>query len=91
MNTETKYCTAASLRALLCYLNSGVTVDIAFDKDELAPALIEKVKNAVGARGGSQGVSIHFGEDDQELKRQFEGCASHVEAIFKGLKGDFRG
>lgn len=85
------YTTAASLRALLCYINSGETPDIAYDKDEYARPLIQKVKESLGDRLGSQPASIVFYKGEEELLRQFEGCCYNISGIFKSLGGNFSG
>lgn len=74
---------------MLCYIASGVTPDIAYDRDEYAKPLAEKLRTALGERGGSQPVEIHFGEEEAELRRQFEGCAYHIAEIWEEMKGGF--
>lgn len=81
------HCTAATLRAVLCYTDSGITPTIAFDKDHLAYALAKKLREALGDKGGSHDVSITFSGsgDDVELLRQFEGVLKHINYIFATL------
>jgi len=79
------YCTAATLRAMLCYVESGITPTIAYDNDELAQPLADKLKDAVGNKGGSQSVVISFHDYEWELQRQFENIAGNISDIFKGM------
>ena len=76
---------------MLCYISSGVTPDIAYDRDDLAKPLGDKLRSALGDRGGSQLVTLIFQEDEKDLRRQFEGCASHIAGIFESIQGDFNG
>lgn len=83
----TTYLTAATLRAILCYIDA--TPKIAFDRDDLAIPLIDKIKDAVGNMDGSQDVSISFGYgsgDEEELEKQFIGVCDNIANIFNFLK-----
>ncbi len=77
--------TAATLKALLCFINSGVTPSMAYDKDELTEPLIKKIENAVGDRAGTQHAGIMFGEGEDELHRQFTGCAKNIQNLFSSI------
>lgn len=88
---RTIHCTAASLRAVLCYIASGQTPAIAYDRDDMAKPLADKLTEACNSHHGSIGIMLHFSEEETELQRQFEGCVSNIEGIFRQLKGDFRG
>ena len=57
------YCTAATLKAILCYINSGKTPQIAYDRDDLAIPLIEKIASSIGDKAGSENVSVCFSDD----------------------------
>lgn len=81
----TTHLTAASLRAILCFIDPVNTPKIAFDKDEFATPLIKKVKEAVGDRDGSQSVSITFDDNEAELKRQFNGVCGIINQCFYTL------
>jgi hypothetical protein len=82
------HCTAATLRAVLCYINSGVTPNIAYDRDELAVPLADKLKASLGELGGgSQPCALMFTDDEKELRRQFEHIRMNIESIFHQLKG----
>lgn len=83
------HCTAASLRAVICYIDSGVTPPIAFDKDALAYLLARKLRETLGDKGGSQPVCLIFNGEEAELQRQFEGVCWNIYGIFGQLKGDF--
>lgn len=78
-------CTASTLLAVLCFIDSGVTPRIAYDRDDLADALSEKLRDAVGTRGGSQSASITFGEDEEELRRQFVEVCRNIAGIFDNV------
>lgn len=79
-------CTAATLRAILYYINSGKTPDIAYDRDDLAQPLIEKIKSAVGDSGGSKSSSIIFNEDEKEIQRQFSLVCKNIKDIFSQVE-----
>jgi hypothetical protein len=81
--------TAATLRAMLCYVRSGKTPTIAYDNDAFAELLANKLEEAVGDRAGSEPVSIFFSSDERELFRQFQGCASGISGIFSTLARGF--
>ena len=83
--------TAATLHAMLCFVRSGKTRTIAYDRDDLAEPLADKLQEAVEERAGSESVSIHFSADEDELFRQFQGCASNIKGIFSDLSTDFSG
>lgn len=79
-------CTASGLRAMLAFIDPQNTPKIAFDKDEYAQPLIDKLKEAVGGRDGSQGVYIIFREGEEELQRQFNGVAGNIKSVFSQLE-----
>ena len=80
------FLTAASLRAILCFIDPENTPKIAYDRDdEYVELLIEKVKKAVGDKDGSQTATIMFTDDEQELERQFMGVCKNIENIFKEI------
>jgi hypothetical protein len=83
----TTYLTGATLRAILCYIDAEHTPKIAYDKTEYAPALIEKIKNAVGDKDGSEDATISFSYSETELERQFYGVCSQIAEIFSFIKG----
>lgn len=83
------HCTAATLRAVLCYVDSGITPSIAFDRDDLAYPLARKLRETLRDKGGSQPVMLIFNGDEAELQRQFEGVCWSIHDIFTQLKGDF--
>ena len=82
---NTTYMTAATLRAILCYIDPENTPKIAYDRDDLAEELIAKVKEAVRDRDGSEDVSITFDWSETELQRQFFGVCKNISFIFTGL------
>lgn len=87
------FLTASTLRAMLCYIDAEHTPKIAYDKTEYALALIEKIKNAVGDKDGSEDVTISFSYSEDELERQFYGVCSNIAEIFgfiKGISGEFK-
>jgi len=78
-------CTASTLRAILCYLDPTNTPKIAYDKDELALPLIDKIKDALGDKDGSQTVHINFSNfnnEERELERQFSMVSKNISDIF---------
>lgn len=81
--------TAATLRAMLCFVRSGKTRTISYDRDDLAEPLADKLQEAVGDQAGSESVTILFSEDENELLRQFQGCASNIERVFSCLSDGF--
>ena len=78
-------CTAATLKAILCYIDPEQTAKIAYDNDEYAQPLIDKVTAAVGNTDGSQSVMILFGHDETELHRQFAGVCKNIAGIFDSI------
>jgi hypothetical protein len=89
----TTHLTAATLRAILCYIDPQNTPKVAYDKDDMAEPLIKKVKEAVGDKDGSESVSISFAYGETELERQFYGVCSEIAEIFgfmKGITGEFK-
>lgn len=78
-------CTAATLRAVLCYINSGQTPDIAYDRDDLAEPLIAKVKEAVGDLAGLHTTIISFGKEEDDLRKQFVGVCKTIKGIFSSV------
>ena len=79
------YCTAATLRAVLQYIDPEEGPKIAYDNDSLAEPLIEKVNQAVGKSHGSQRVSISFSDEEAPLERQFAGVLKQIQQAFTSL------
>ena len=80
------FTTAAALRAILCFIDPNNTPKIAYDKDEYAEPLIEKLKNTIGDSDGSQPVTLSFGRDEEELERQFNGVCGNIRGIIETLE-----
>lgn len=78
--------TAATLRSILCFIDPTNTRKIAYDKDEYAEPLRNKIKESLYDRDGSQDVSITFTSDESELKRQFKGVCGNISSIYQQLK-----
>ena len=76
---------AATLKAILCYIDAEKTPKIAYDKDEYAKPLADKIKEAIGDSDGSQSIWISFRDDENELKRQFLGVCENVGEIFGNI------
>mgnify|MGYP000476366474 CR=1 FL=1 len=51
-------------------------------QDEQNKRLIEKIKSAVGDKDGSESVSLHFGENEQILKKEFNSVCSMIREVF---------
>ena len=86
MSSRNIFMTASTLKAILCYIDPESTPKIAYDKDEYAQPLIDKVKNAVGDNDGSNSVSISFDEEEEkELLRQFNGVCKNINSIFNNV------
>ncbi|NQU83637.1 MAG: hypothetical protein HQ536_02905 [Parcubacteria group bacterium] len=77
--------TAATLKAILCYIDPEKTPKIAFDDDSFAEELGNKIKEALGDRDGSQTVTICFNNGEKELKRQFDGVCKNIKEVFKSI------
>lgn len=75
-------CTAASIHAVLAFIDPTNTPKIAYDRDDLALPLIAKLKASVGDYDGSQIVAIHFSDDEHELQQQFSGICKNLSKIF---------
>ncbi len=78
--------TTAALRAVLCFIGPINTPKIAYDKDEYAELLIEKIKNTIGDCDGSQSVTLIFNYDEEELQRQFNGICGNIKRIIGTLE-----
>jgi len=78
-------CTAGSLKAILCFTDPENTPKIAYDNDSLALPLIQKIKDAVGERDGSQNVHLSFSDEEDELLRQFNCICESISGIFGSL------
>lgn len=79
-------CTAAGLRAILCFIDAQNTPKIAFDNDSLAIPLANKIKEALGNRDGSQSVYISWNEEDSEIVKQFHGVCKNIKSVFDQLE-----
>ncbi len=71
-------CTAAGLRAILCFIDAANTPKIAYDNDNLAIPLANKIKEALGDNDGSQTVYISWHEEDAEIVKQFHGVCKNI-------------
>lgn len=78
-------CTAATLLAVLCFINPNNTPKIAFDDDSLTEPLIQRVKDAVGEYDGTQKVSIIFQADEDRLLQQFRGVLGVMTSVFTSI------
>lgn len=78
--------TASTLKAILCFIDPENTPKIAYDDDSLAIPLINKIKDALGDRDGSQSVYISFNNDEDELLRQFNGVCGNIKGIFNSVE-----
>ena len=79
---STTITTAAVLKTVLCFIDPIHTPKIAFYDDGQAALLIEKIKSAVGDKDGSESVSLHFGENEQILKKEFNSVCSMIREVF---------
>lgn len=79
------YTTASALRAILAFIDPSNTPKIAYDRDDMAIPLIEKMKQCVGDNDGSQRVYLSFSSDEEELMRQFNGVCNNMKSIFDML------
>lgn len=81
--------TAASLRAILCFIDPKTTPPIACYNDKLAGALADKIKealnNCIGPCDGSQSVTITFYVNEGELHKEFTGVCGLMKDIFTKL------
>lgn len=81
-------CTTASvLLAVLAFTDPTSTPKIAYDNDELAQPLIDKIKSALGDKDGSQEVYLSFGNNDEEmeLEYQFSNICGNIGSIFNSI------
>jgi hypothetical protein len=78
--------TASTLKAVLCFIDAEKTPKIAFDDDSLAIPLINKMKESLGERDGSQTVYISFNDEEEELLRQFNGVCGNIKNIFSSIE-----
>lgn len=83
---KTYFLTASTLHAILAYTNPTQTPKIAYDRDDLALPLIDKIKESVGDLDGSKTCSIHFKNTENELHEQFVKICSAIADTFMNLK-----
>jgi len=81
----TTFTTAATLKAVLCFIDAENTPKIAYDNDSYAKPLADKLKRAIGDKDGSQNVSLTFSYGEEELERQFNGVCKNIKSIFETL------
>lgn len=79
-------CTAAGLRAILCFIDPNNTPKIAFDNDAMSKPLADKIKEALGDRDGSQSVHMSWREEDEEIRKQFNGICRIIKSVFDQLE-----
>lgn len=77
--------TASTLRAVLAYCDPNNTPKIAYDRDDLALPLIEKIKAQLGERDGTQHAWISFDKEEAELERQFHHICDNISSIFETI------
>jgi hypothetical protein len=78
--------TASVLKTILCFIDAEKIPKIAFDDDSLAIPLINKIKDSLGERDGSQHVYISFDDEEEELLRQFNGVCGNIKNIFSSIE-----
>jgi len=78
------YTTAGALLAVLAFTDPTNTPKIAYNRDDLAQPLIDKLRNAIGDKDGSQQVCLSFGNSDEEkeLEHQFSQICRNIGEIF---------
>jgi hypothetical protein len=72
--------TAGTLKAILCFIDPEKTPKIAYDKDEYAIPLIEKIKSVIGDKDGSQYTFISFDDDETELLGDSPSILAYLDA-----------
>ncbi len=77
--------TASTLLAVLAYIDPDNTPKIAYDRDDLALPLINKIKEAVGDSDGSMSVSLSFDDNEEDLKYQFSMICTNISSIFETI------
>jgi hypothetical protein len=80
------YTTASTLIAVLAYIDPNTTPKIAYDNDQLAIPLINKLKETIGDKDGSQQVYLSFGQDEADLQNQFSKIVANIADIFSTIK-----
>lgn len=75
--------TAGTLKAILAYIDPTNTPKIAYDRDDLAIPLIEKIKGQIGDKDGSQFAYISFDKGEKELEYQFHKICDNIASIFE--------
>jgi len=81
------YLTAATVKAILCYIDPVNTPKIAYDRDDLVIPLINKLKEELGDKDGSEPVKLIWEDKEEELRLQFEGVCGNIRKIFTILAG----
>ena len=77
--------TAGTIRAILAFINPNNTPKIAYDNNEYAEPLINKLIDCIGDKDGSQEVYLSFNAEEQELSRQFFGVCNNISIIFTNI------
>lgn len=72
------FTTAASFRALLCYIDPVNTPKISADDDSLIDEIIARVKKVVGDKDGSQDLAWHYNGSDP-VDMQIVKCFRNIE------------
>lgn len=95
MRSTTINLTAATLRAMLCYIAPEGKPKIAYNDDALAEPLFNKINSAVGTSSGSDKCSVTFnfsvsGEFDKNREErlvyhQFRGIVQEIYSIFNTI------
>lgn len=78
--------TAGSLKSILCFIDPTNTPKIAYDNDAYSEPLINRLKETIGDKDGSQSVFLTFRNDEEELKRQFNGICKNIKGIMDNLE-----
>jgi len=77
--------TASCIKAILAFTDPEKTPKIAYEKDELAIPLINKLKESIGDKDGSLRVSVNFSNEEQDLREEMMGICGNISDIFSGL------
>jgi len=78
--------TAATLKAILCFIDPENTPKIAYDNDALALPLIAKIKPLIGDKDGSQEIQLDFSLEETELLEQFNGVCALISEVFSNVQ-----
>ena len=82
------FCTAASMRAMLDFIDPETGGKVACKDDDLTEALIKKIRDTLDKAHGGHIGSINFKPGEDDLQERFEDIAKNISDTFLQLNSD---